>query len=101
MRNVPCPASQKAIKLHQFTLTMGSYNNPLLPCLHTIPVLYRDSHTVICGIRHVTSPIYSRIDWLTGSKISIIGLSFTELEMGKTVHLKLNLTLAGRNKHRI
>ena len=39
--------------------------------------------------RHVTSPIWRRIDWLAGQKILIVGLSFTEFEMNKTVHLKL------------
>ena len=33
----------------------------------------------------------SRIDWLTGPKIRIVGLSFAELEMDKTVHLEFYL----------
>ena len=37
--------------------------------------------------RHVTSPVWSRNDWLTGPKIRIVGHGFGELEMGKTVHL--------------
>ena len=51
--------------------------------------------------RHVTSPIWSRIDWLTGPKIRIVGLSFAELEMDKTVHLEFYLPLSGRSKHHI
>ena len=38
--------------------------------------------------RHVTSQIWSRIDWLTGPKIRIVGLSVAELELDKTVHLE-------------
>ena len=50
---------------------------------------------MIGRIRHVTSPIWSRIDWLVGPKIRIVGLSFTELEMDKTVHLEFYLLLSG------
>ena len=71
----------------------------LLPCLQTIRVSDRDSRTVIGRTRHVTSPIWSRIDWLTGPKIRIVGLSFAELEMDKTVHLEFYLPLSGRSKH--
>ena len=60
----------------------------------------RDSRTVIGRTRHVASPIWSRIDWLTGPKIRIIGLSFAELEMDKTVHLEFYLPLSGRSKHK-
>ena len=49
--------------------------------------------------RHVTSPIWIRIDWLTGPKIRIAGLKFAELEMDKTVHLDFFLLLSGRSKH--
>ena len=49
--------------------------------------------------RHVTGPIWSRIDWLTGLKIRIVGLSFAEVEMDKTVHLEFHLPLSGRSKH--
>ena len=49
--------------------------------------------------RHVTSPIWNRIDWLTGPEIRIVGLSFVELEMDKAVHLEFYLALSGRNKH--
>ena len=59
----------------------------LLPCLQTIRVSDQDSRTVIGRTRHVTSPIRSRIDWLTGPKVRIVGLSFAELEINKTVHL--------------
>ena len=38
------------------------------------------------------------VDWLTGPKIRIIGLSFAELEMDKTVHLEFYLPLSGRRK---
>ena len=37
----------------------------------------------------MASPIWRRIDWLAGPKIRIVGLSFAELEMDETVHLKL------------
>ena len=40
--------------------------------------------------RHVASPIWSRIDWLAGLKIRVVGLSFVELEMDETGHLKLD-----------
>ena len=71
----------------------------LLPCLQTIRVSDRDSRTVIGRVRHVTSPIRSRIDWLAGPKIRIVALSFAELEMDKTVHLDFYLLLSGRSKH--
>ena len=58
----------------------------LFPCLQTIRVSDRDPGTVIGRTRHMTSPIWSRIDWLTGPKIRIVGLSFAEFEMDKTVH---------------
>ena len=45
--------------------------------------------------RHVTSPIWSRIDWVSGPKIRIVGQSIAELEMDKTVQLKLYLPLSG------
>ena len=48
---------------------------------------------------HVTSSIWNRIEWLTGPKIRIVGLSFAKLEMDKTVHLEFYLPLSGRNKH--
>ena len=70
-----------------------------MPCLQTIRVSGRDSRTVIGRIRHVTSPIWSHIDWLTGPKIRIVGLSFAELEMDKTVHLEFYLPLSERSKH--
>ena len=54
---------------------------------------------MIGRIRHVTSPIWSRIDWLAGPKIRIVGLSFAELEMDKTVHLEFYLLLSGSSKH--
>ena len=71
----------------------------LLPCLQTIRVSDRDSLTVIGRIRHVTSTIWSRIDWLAGPKIRIVGLSFAELEMDKTIHLEFYLLLSGRSKY--
>ena len=71
----------------------------LLPCLQTIWVSDQDSRTVIGRIRHVTSPIWSRIDWLAGPKIRIVGLSFAELEMDKTVNLEFYLLLSGSSKH--
>ena len=39
------------------------------------------------------------IDWLTCPKIRIVGLSFAEVEMDKTVHLECHLSLSGRSKH--
>ena len=71
----------------------------LLPCLQTIRVSDRDFRTVIGRTRHVTSPIWSRIDWLTGPKIRIVGLGFAELEMDKTVRLEFYLPLPGMSKH--
>ena len=59
----------------------------------------RDSRTVIGRTCHLTSPIWSRIDWLTGPKIRIVGLSFAELELDKTAHLEFYLPLSGRSKH--
>ena len=51
--------------------------------------IYRwKARTVIGRTRPVTSPIWSRIDCLTDPKIRIVGLSFAELEMYKTVHLE-------------
>ena len=57
------------------------------------------SCTVIGKTRHVTSQIWSRIDWLTSPKIRIVGLSFAEVEMDKTVHLEFYSPLSGRSKH--
>ena len=54
----------------------------------------RYSRTVIGRTSLVTSPIWSHIDWLAGPKIRIVGLNFAELEMDKTVHLKLFLPLS-------
>ena len=45
--------------------------------------------------RHVTSPIWGRIDWPTGPKIRIVGLSLAELE----IDLEFHLPLSGRSKH--
>ena len=56
---------------------------------------------MIGRIRHVTSPIWSRIDWLAGPKIRTVGQSLAELEIDKTVHLKLYLPLSGRSKHQL
>ena len=39
------------------------------------------------------------MDWLTGPKIRIVGLSSAELEMDKTVHLEFYLPLSGGRKH--
>ena len=63
----------------------------LLPCYQTIRVSDRDSRTLNGRTRHVTSPVWSRIDWPASPKIRIVGLSFVELEIDKTVHLKLRL----------
>ena len=82
----------------QFILLLLYFD--LLPCLQTIRVSDRDSRTVIGRlIRQVTSPIWSRIDWLAGSKIRIVGLSFAEVEMDKRVHLEFYLLLSGSSKH--
>ena len=74
-------------------------NSLILPCLQTIRVSDRDSRTVVGRTRHVTSPVWRRIDWFAGPKIRIVGLSLAELEMDKTVHLKFHLPLSGRSKH--
>ena len=71
----------------------------LLLCLQAIRVSDRDSRTVIGRTRHVIRPIWSRIDWLTGPKIHIIGLSFAEIEMDKAVHFEFYLPLSGRSKY--
>ena len=42
-----------------------------------------------------------RIDWLVGPKIRIVGLSFVELKMDKTLHLKLYSLLSGSSKHQL
>ena len=63
-------------------------------------VLDRDRE-VIGRSRHVTSPIWSRIDWFPIPKIRIAGLSFDKLEMDKTVHLKLYLELSVRRKYQL
>ena len=82
------------------SMSVGSCNTvSLLPCLRTIRVSDRDSRTVINRTRHVTSPIWSRIDWFTGPKICTVGFSFTEDEMDKTVHLEFYLPLSGRSRH--
>ena len=70
-----------------------------MPCVQTIRVSDRDSRTVIGRTGHMTSPVWSRVDWLTGPKIRIVGLSFAELEIDKTVHLEFHLSLSGRSKH--
>ena len=49
--------------------------------------------------RHMTSPIWSCIGWLTGPKIRIVGLSIAELKMDKTVNLEFYLPLSGKSKH--
>ena len=54
---------------------------------------------MISRINHVISPIWSRIDWLAGPKVRIVGLGFAELEMDKTVHLEFYLLLSGRSEH--
>ena len=51
--------------------------------------------------RHVTSPIWSRIDWLASPKMRIVSAGFAELKRDKTVHLKINLPLSGRSKHQL
>ena len=45
----------------------------------------RNYRTVIGRSCHVISPIWSRIDWLAGPKIRIIGLSFANLLRGLTI----------------
>ena len=69
-----------------------------MPCLQTIRGSDQDSRTVIGRIRYVTSLIWSRIDWLASPKIRIVGLSFADLEMDKTVYLEFYLLLSGRSK---
>ena len=71
---------------HCVLAILGMFTH-LLPCLQRIRISDRVSRTVIGRTRHVTSPIWSCIDWLAGPKILIVGLSFAELETDKTVHL--------------
>ena len=78
---------------------MNVQYNVLMPCLQTIRVSDRDSRTLIGRTRHVTTPIWSRIDWLIGPKIRIAGLSFAELKMDKTVRSEVYLPLSGKSKH--
>ena len=40
----------------------------------------RDSRTAIGKNRHMSSPIWSSIEWLAGPKARIFGLSFPEFE---------------------
>ena len=44
---------------------------------------------MISRIRHVTSPIWSHIDWLAGPKIRIVSLSFVKLKMDKTFKVQM------------
>ena len=60
----------------------------------------RDSCIVIARIRHVISPIWSRIE-LAGPKIRTVDPSFAELKMDKTVNLKFYLALSGRSTHQL
>ena len=43
----------------------------------------------------MTSPIWSGIDWLAGLRIRIVDIRFAELELDKTVQLKLYLPMFG------
>ena len=83
----------------QYCRILQTSGKSLLPCLQTIRVSERDSRTVIGRTRHVTSPIWSRIDWLAGPKIRIVGLSFADVKIDETVHLEFHLSLFGRSKH--
>ena len=56
---------------------------------------------VIYRTCHVTRPIWRGINWPAGPKICIVGLSFAEQNMDKTVHLKFYLPLSGRCKHQL
>ena len=72
------------------------------PCCLTDNTGFEPGPPAVIGrTRHGTSPIWSHIDWLAGPKIRIVGLSFAELEMEKTVYLKLYLPLSGRSKHQL
>ena len=51
------------------------------------------SRAVIGRTRHVTNPIWTRIDWPAIPKIYIVGLKIAELEMDKIVYLKLYVPL--------
>ena len=53
-----------------------------------------DSPTVIGRTRHVTSPVWNRTDWFAGPKVRSVGLSFTDFQMGRTVHLEFYLLLS-------
>ena len=93
---------QNLMKEYESETKQFSYSNFLHYYLAYKQYGFRTGILVQCTIgrtRHVTSPIWSRIDSLTGPKIRIVGLSFAELEMDKTVHLELYLPLFGRSKH--
>ena len=62
-------------------------------------ILDRDLQTVIGRTCHVTSLIWSRINWLTSPKIRIVGLCFADFEMDKAVHLEFYLPASGKSKH--
>ena len=69
--------------------------------IKAIPIIIAllTNNTSFGRARHVTSPIWSRIDWLTGPKIRTVGFSFAEVEMDKTVNLEFYLPLFGRSRH--
>ena len=56
---------------------------------------YSDWQNSSCG----QSNLEPYIDWLTGLKIRIVGLSFAELKMDRTVNLEFYLLLSGRSKY--
>ena len=69
----------------------------LLPCLQTIRVSDRDSRTVIGRTRHVTSPIWSRIDWLTGPKMHWPPTQLIRVECCSAMWLWKSLLCSGFN----
>ena len=74
------------MKLVTFTLAV----NICIYCLdNKLRISDRDSRALIGRTRDVTSPI------------RIVGQSFAELEMDKTVHPKLYLPLSERSKHQL
>ena len=89
--------AKKRVTQSSFSAHAPMVYSTLLPCLQLVSD--QDSRTVIGRTRHVTSAIWSRIDWLTGPKSVLLVLRFAELEMDKTVHLEFYLPLSGRSEH--
>ena len=66
-------------QMDHLTIQISHKYMDFLLFLQTVRVSDRDFRTVIGRTRHLTSPIWSRIDWPTGPKIRIVGFSLAEL----------------------